>query len=235
MQDKEAKFRHEFKYVCSEAQLVCLQHRINGLMRKDLHADSAGRYRIRSMYFDDVYHTCFYENENGTDPREKYRIRIYNQDTSLIRLECKRKQCAMTRKDSCEIDAETCRMLLAGADAPPHLETRKENPVWNRFTAKWNNDYFRPSIIVEYDRTTYVERLGNVRITFDRNISSADIREDFFTEKLVRRPVMPAGMQLLEVKYDEYLPDYIYKALELDSMQRIAFSKFYLCKKYAVQ
>ena len=43
---------------------------------------------------------------------------------------------------------------------------------------------------------------------------------------------MPAGMHVLEVKYDEFLPDYIYKGIELENLQRTAFSKYYLCRKY---
>ena len=125
-------------------------------------------------------------------------------------------------------------MLLAGEEAPPVLELR-EVPVWNRFVQKWNNDRFRPCRIVEYDRTTFICAAGNVRVTFDRAIRSAEPSADFFAAHLPGRPIMPVGMQLLEVKYDQFLPDYLYKAMELDSMQRIAYSKFYLCERYNLQ
>jgi len=230
-----ANFRHEFKYCCSEAQLACLQHRLGVFLKTDQNADEAGKYSIRSMYFDDMYDTCFYENENGTDPREKFRIRFYEQRYNLIRLECKRKVNGMTQKLSCKLDKETCEKILSGKDAPGFLEMQPDNPVWNLFANKWNTDHFRPSVIVEYDRTTYVCEMGNVRITFDRNVSSASANEYFFEPRLMKRPVMPTGMQLLEVKYDQYLPDYIYKSLELDSLQRTAYSKYYLCRKFTIQ
>ena len=43
---------------------------------------------------------------------------------------------------------------------------------------------------------------------------------------------MPPGQQLLEVKYDAYLPDFIYRSLQLSSLRQTAFSKYYLCRKF---
>jgi len=91
-----------------------------------------------------------------------------------------------------------------------------------------------PKVIVEYERTPYVYKHGNVRITFDRNITSSGQVDQFFVQDVKKRPILPAGMQLLEVKYDEYLPDPIYHALMLDNMQRTNFSKYYLCRKYSI-
>ena len=91
-----------------------------------------------------------------------------------------------------------------------------------------------PKVIVEYERTPYVYKNGNVRITFDRNITSSSQVDQFFNAETKKRPILPSGMQLLEVKYDEYLPDPIYHALMLDNMQRTNFSKYYLCRKYSI-
>ena len=91
----------------------------------------------------------------------------------------------------------------------------------------------RPVAIVEYDRIPYVYKNGNVRITLDTNISSCSAVERFLDETLPVRPVMPMGQQLLEVKYDEYLPDFIYRNLQLHSLRQTAFSKYYICRKYA--
>ena len=41
-------------------------------------------------------------------------------------------------------------------------------------------------------------------------------------------PLLPSGMHVLEVKYDELLPDFIAQALELGTLQQCAFSKYYL-------
>ena len=94
----EKKFRHEIKYVISGAQVKMLQNRLEHMMPRDPHAGEKGLYTIRSLYFDDYQNRCFYENENGTDPREKFRIRIYNHSAAKIRLECKRKERGKTLK-----------------------------------------------------------------------------------------------------------------------------------------
>lgn len=90
----------------------------------------------------------------------------------------------------------------------------------------------RPVVIVEYDRIPYVYANGNVRITLDTNISSSQATDRFLEEIVPKRPVMPLGQQLLEVKYDDYLPDFIYRNLQLDCLRQTAFSKYYLCRKY---
>ena len=88
---KENQYRHEFKYICSYGELKMLQIRLSGLMFMDSHAGREGVYNIRSLYFDDYYDRCLKENEAGTDPREKFRIRIYNHSSSRISLELKKK------------------------------------------------------------------------------------------------------------------------------------------------
>ena len=97
MHEKEQKYRHELKYVISSAHIPLLKSRISGLMQLDPHACEDGIYNIRSLYFDDYSNRCFYENENGTDPREKFRIRIYNHSDQRITLECKRKERSKTQ------------------------------------------------------------------------------------------------------------------------------------------
>ena len=93
----------------------------------------------------------------------------------------------------------------------------------------------KPVTVVEYERIPYISRLGNVRITFDTNICSSHAVSSFLDENIPKRPVLPAGMHLLEVKFDDFLPDYIYSACQLDNLRQTAFSKYYICRKYALK
>lgn len=222
------KYRHEFKYMVTEAQLSVLAARLSGIMAVDSHAGPDGRYIISSIYFDDYKNTGFFENENGTDPREKFRIRIYNHSDARISLENKKKVCGMTQKNACLITKEELAGIMGWEGTLPV----KESPVWNKFADQYNTRLLRPKVIVDYERQVYICKQGNVRITFDRNISSSEDYEHFFENSMAKRPIMPAGKHILEVKYDEYLPDYIYKALEIQGLQRTMFSKYYLCRKY---
>ena len=106
MNELKKTFRHEWKYLITDAQILMLQNRIQHLLAKDDHVDSEGSYTVRSLYFDDYADTCYYENENGTEPREKFRIRIYNGNTDRIMLECKRKEHGKTHKTSCPLTLE---------------------------------------------------------------------------------------------------------------------------------
>ena len=231
MNAADQMYRHELKYLVSAAQISLLKSRITGLMQRDPHAGSDGTYTIRSLYFDDYCNRCYYENENGTDPREKYRIRIYNHSDQKISLECKRKERGKTLKTACPLTRQQTEQLMRG-EAP--AVTEEMPPLLRKFAVEMQMRRLRPVVIVEYERIPYIYKNGNVRVTFDTQIASSSDVQAFFSETLPKRPVMPAGQQLLEVKFDEYLPDFIYRNLNLNRLQQTAFSKFYLCRKYAI-
>lgn len=228
MEDSQ-KFRHEFKYIISAGEVVLIQNRLKTLMQSDSHAGADGVYNIRSLYFDDYENRCYYENENGTDPREKFRIRIYNHSAARIMLECKRKERGKTLKTSCPLTVAQCETLMAGKVLP---DIGQQPPLLQKLTCQMMTRHLRPVVIVEYDRIPYVYRDGNVRVTLDTNVSSSNALGSFLDETIPKRPVMPAGHQLLEVKYDAFLPDFIYSALQLQNLSQTAFSKFYMCRKF---
>lgn len=228
-QMKELKFRHELKYVVGVGELSLIQNRINHLIPLDRHVGETGAYSIRSLYFDDYENSCFYENENGTDPREKFRIRIYNHSTDRITLECKRKERGKTLKTSCPLTLEQTKQLMEGKYLP---DIANQPEVLRKLTLRMMTKRMRPVVIVEYDRIPYVYKNGNVRITLDMNVSSSSNVASFLDEQIPKRPIMPAGQHLLEVKFDEYLPDFIHHNLNLHSLTQTAYSKYYLCRKY---
>lgn len=225
------EYRHELKYVVTAAQMALIESRIRGLLSLDPHVGENGRYRIRSLYFDDCYNSYYLENEIGTDPREKFRIRIYNGDRQRISLELKRKEHGMTQKLSCLISEEQCRELMAGRSLPMEEE---DPPVLKKLKLHMQTRLLRPKVIVEYDRVPYINGLGNTRITLDQNMASSDEISRFLDPGIRRRPIMPVGQHILEVKFDEFLPDYIYRNLQLNSLRQTAFSKYYLCRRYGV-
>ena len=199
-------------------------------MPKDLHTEN-GQYNIRSLYFDDYYNTCYYENENGTDPREKFRIRIYNHSDSRIALECKRKERGKTLKKSSLLTKEQCEILMNGQ----YLKNCEDYPPLQRkLMLDMMLNGMKPKVIVEYDRIPYVYKNGNVRVTFDTDISSSNDIGGFLNSDIQKRPVMPRGHQLMEVKFDEYLPDFIYRALQIENLWQTAYSKYYICRKYTI-
>lgn len=226
------EYRHELKYVVTEAQIALLQSRIQGLIPLDSHVGESGMYRIRSLYFDDYDNSCYLENEIGTDPREKFRIRIYNGDGGRINLELKRKEHGMTQKISCLLSEAQCRELMAGRALPVD---GSYPPILQKLNLLMRTRLLWPKVIVEYERIPYVDKLGNTRITFDQNMTSSDDVSRFLETDIRRRPIMPAGQHILEVKYDEFLPDYVYRNLQLNGLRQTAFSKYYLCRRYTLR
>ena len=228
-QKEEQKYRHELKYLISDAAIPMIRNRINHLLTLDSHVGSTGSYTIRSLYFDDYKNTSFYDNENGIDPKEKFRIRIYNHSTDRIMLECKRKERGKNLKTACPLTLEQTVQLMQGNVLP---DIGNQPQLLQKLTMQMLTRGLKPVVIVEYERIPYVYPNGNVRVTLDTNISSSKAVLSFLDDVIPKRPVMPLGQQLLEVKFDEFLPDYIYRNLQLENLQQTAFSKYYICRKY---
>jgi len=224
----EDKFRHELKYICSELELQVVERKLRCVMRPDPHADGNGEYLIRSVYFDDCRRSRFFENEDGVDPREKFRLRIYNCSDERISLEKKIKSHGMTAKQSCRVDRETCMKMLRGE---PLWHCLGRHPLLDEWILMRDSTRLHPVMLGEYVRKPYVYPLGNVRITFDRFITASGRVEGFFDRQISRVAVLPTGYHVLEVKYDDFLPDTIYRLIDSGHMQQTTFSKFYLgCK-----
>lgn len=217
--------RIEKKFLCNQKDFAILKSRIENLMQTDKNATENG-YVVRSIYFDDIYNTCFFENEDGVDNRKKYRVRSYNFNKNYINLECKSKKSNYTNKISTKIDIETYHNLLDDDD----LFNFCENKLLNRVNLLKTKNLLRKSLIIDYCRQAYIYEEGNVRVTFDMDIRVSNDFDGFFEEKLNAIPILQTGQFILEVKYDEYLPKTIAQALELNNLQQITFSKFYFGK-----
>ncbi len=221
------KYRHEYKYIIDSGQRGILMMKASAMMSRDPNAGSSGSYLIRSLYFDDRSDTCFYQNESGTDPRAKFRIRIYNDDTDFIRLEKKIKRRGMTLKQSCTLTYEEAQSLVSGRIP----EIRSDQPDGKRrLLWEMNALCLLPKTIVTYSRVPFIYSAGNVRITFDSGLTSSDETERFLTLDYRQRPVLPTGKSILEVKWDELLPAHIKCTMQLDTLQWNTFSKYYTCR-----
>ncbi len=224
-----SRYRHEYKYYLDAMQENILLIRAQGMMQRDKHAGENGFYWIRSLYFDDFDNTCFYENVNGTDRRSKFRIRYYNNNTSYIMLEKKSKVKGMTRKESCRLDVEECRMLMKGEIPEVALDF---DDMKRKLFLEMQLRGLQPKVIVTYKRIPFVYSVGNVRVTFDQNISSSVEITKFLDGNYVERPILACGGSILEVKWDELLPLHIRDYMKIDGLQWTNFSKYYMCRKY---
>lgn len=220
------EYRVEKKYLVSDLELSILAAKLKVLMKQDVN-QNGNAYVIRSLYFDDIFDSGMEENESGVDDRKKYRIRTYNPDAKKMYLECKEKHRGYTKKQRSIITREECIDLMQSKTFG--FDHRN---VLNILLVNMKTALLRPKVIIEYERSAFVHPLGNVRITFDQNIMASKCCEDFLSTHINQRiPLLPKNMHILEVKYDEYLPDAIAQLLEDGNLQQIAFSKYYIGRK----
>lgn len=221
------KFRHEMKIEISKMDYFELRMRLGALMKKDENA-SDGQYEIRSLYFDTAEDRALMEKIDGVDKREKYRIRMYGRNADFLKLEVKRKIGGLTNKESARIDKEHVSVLLKGDVSWMALS---ENALVRKLYDKMKYEGFRPKTIVEYTREAFVYDAGNVRVTMDYNIRTGVKCEDFLSADAATVPVWDNRI-LLEVKWDEFLPDMIRDAVRLDGRIAGAFSKYAQARIY---
>lgn len=229
---EQTRYRHEYKYPLTRGQALIEDAKISALMSRDIYTAEKGFYNIRSLYFDDYENSCYMDNENGVDNREKYRIRIYNHSPERINLEVKQKIRGKTSKKSCLLSQKQCRELMDGR-IPDEISPAQQ--TLQKLAYLMAVRLMRPAVIVDYDRVPYVYRPGdaNVRVTFDSNIKSVRNVHSFLDKEIQGRGVLPAGHVLMEVKFDSFLPDEVYGLLQLDGLTAGTFSKYYLCRKFA--
>lgn len=221
------KYRHEWKHEINHADSLALQARLSAVMKKDSHA-VGGRYEIRSLYFDTPEDKALREKNDGINHRDKFRIRFYNGDTSFIQLEKKSKHNGLCAKQSCVITKEEAQKIVDG-DISWMMESGR--PLCRELYSKMIYQRLRPKTIVDYTRIPFVFGPGNVRVTIDFNIRTGNYRTDFLNPQTL---TMPAGESqiILEVKWDEYLPDIIMDAVSIPGRHASAFSKYAQCRIY---
>lgn len=220
------KYRHELKFMISKNQAEILKQRLSLVMDVDKNSvNFDNTYQIRSLYFDDIESTAYYEKLDGVEFRKKYRIRLYNFDDSFIRLECKYKHNTMTSKEQVAIKKTDCIKLM---EEDYDIKTKDE--LFMKFLHDMRFHNLKPSVIVDYTRLAYVYPISEVRVTFDSKVKSGAFQEDLLNFDLPMSSMIDDEEVILEVKFNEVLPEHIAIVLSTVPMVRQAFSKFAICR-----
>ena len=221
------EFRHEWKHEIGYADLLALRSRLTAVMERDIHTDH-GRYRIRSLYFDNLADKALREKMDGVDRREKFRVRYYNGDTSFIQLEKKYKVHGLCCKLQAELTPEEVQAVAAG-DSRPLMDSAA--PLVRELAFKMDAQGLRPRTIVDYTREPFVYAPGNVRVTLDHDIRTGMTGTDFLDPDCVTVPAGDAPA-ILEVKWDAFLPSVIRDIVQVPRTHTSAFSKYAACRIY---
>ena len=222
------QYRHEWKHEINYEDLLSIRARLRLAARPDPHA-VGGKYLIRSLYFDNLSDQALREKLDGVNEREKFRIRYYNGDTSLIRLEKKSKRNGLCAKLSALLSAEEARKIVDGDLL--WMLSAEDRPLLQELYCKMIDQGLAPKTIVDYTREPFIYGPGNVRVTFDYDIRTGLNSTDFLNPDC---PTVPAGdaIIILEVKWDAYLPDIIRDCVQTPGRRVGAFSKYAQCRIY---
>ena len=224
---EKLNYRHEWKHEINLADMLVLRHRLSAVMERDPNA-VAGKYFIRSLYFDNAADKALREKLDGVNNREKFRIRYYNHDTSLIHLEKKSKRNGLGSKELSELTADEAQSIVDG-----DWEWMKDadRPLVQALYRKMQSQGLRPKTIVDYIREPFVYAPGNVRVTLDYDIRTGLRSVDFLNPNCVTIPAGDAPI-ILEVKWDAFLPSIIRDLVQLEGRHTSAFSKYAICRIY---
>ena len=196
-------------------------------MESDPHAVD-GKYLIRSLYFDNLDDKALREKIDGVNMREKFRIRMYNRDPSLIRLEKKSKRNGLGIKFSANLSVEETEKITKGS---LDWMLTSAQPLLQELYCKIQYQGMRPKTIVDYTREPFVFRPGNVRVTLDYDIRTGMNCTDFLNPEAITIPAGDAPI-LMEVKWDAFLPSIIRDIVSLPDRRVSSFSKYAQCRVY---
>ncbi len=222
-------YRNEWKYLLSNQELSLLKSRLSKVLEIDPHTPPSGRYLIHSLYFDDYKNTSLVTTNSGLSKRFKWRIRYYGDDLGYIVLEKKEKKEGRCHKKSCKLTIDEYNKIVSGEITDLIYDTDKS--LIKELVLDMLTKNYRPIIIVNYERIAYVEPITNVRITFDMKISASYELEKFLDGDYTDFYLMPNGMNLLEVKFDEILPSHIRRIVESYGYKQTSFSKYLYGRK----
>ena len=221
--------RHELKYFINPAEVEELRRRLRPVMRLDRHCIQGKPYAIRSLYLDDIDDSAYYDKLAGVMARDKYRIRIYRHSDKEIFLERKRKIGDLIQKSSVQITRRLCDQIISGE--PWGLQT-SPSPLIQDLYVQMRLRLLRPVVIVDYEREAYLHPAENVRITFDLRLRSALSSLDLFNPDIPTVCPHDGNVEILEIKFDHYLPDHIRNLLDGIQADRSAVSKYVLCRRF---
>ncbi len=222
------RYRHEWKHEINYSDMLIIRQRLRAVAASDPHAKD-GKYHIRSLYFDNLDDKALREKIDGVNGREKFRIRYYNGDTSVINLEKKSRLNGLGTKFSARLTKDEVYRIIAG---DIEFMRDSEDPLLPEFYCKMKYQQLRPKTIVDYEREPYIYAPGNVRVTFDYDIRTGLTGTDFLNPDCVTIEAGRDKTIILEVKWDDFLPSIIRDCVNVRGRHVTAFSKYAQCRIY---
>jgi hypothetical protein len=223
--------RQEFKFLINRSDAVRLKDVLASVMDRDRHSDQSGSYVVSSLYFETSDNKDLEEKLDGIHSRKKFRIRIYNKQTDIIKFETKLKHNTVIEKKSLSISTDFCQQLVDHDYSAGDSDLSMSDNV--QYLKAFN---YMPRVITEYKRTALSLPFNEIRITFDEGLSSYHNYVDILNlEDQYSYEVYGGEIVCLEVKYTDFLPTVVRDMLSSLPAIRASVSKYCLSQRYIDQ
>lgn len=212
-------FRHEYKYRISYEDMLTLRGKLNEVLNIDRNEDG---YLIRSLYFDSIEDTDYYDKLGGEINRKKIRLRIYEPNPKYVKLEIKTKYDIHQLKKSLVIDKNTANELIK--ENYDILLNYDDETAQEAYTIL-RKGLYKPKVIIEYNRIAYTTGT-TTRITFDFDLRSSSDIDSFFNEDINYNNLSTKTDVVLEIKFDRFLEPYLSNILSSYGTRFESVSKY---------
>ncbi|MFJ8236391.1 polyphosphate polymerase domain-containing protein [Ureibacillus sp. NPDC094379] len=220
--------RTELKHEITKMDCYLLRNKLKHVMKVDPHASKDGKYLIRSVYFDNFDNKVLTEKKEGFYQRDKFRVRLYDYKMDFLNLEKKSKRNNLTYKQKCPITADEYEKMRVGKIAWMEADSRS---LIRDLYIQMSLFQIKPVTVVDYEREVFIYDQGNVRVTFDSNVKTSFRNNDLLNPHLAMVETTP-DIVILEVKYDEFLPDVIKYLLQLGNRKKGTYSKYQISRMF---
>ncbi len=218
--------RREEKYLVTLTEAAHFSKIFNQVLEKDRFSQN-GSYTVRSLYFDTADDIDFFDKINEQEIRRKIRLRIYSPKDKTAKLELKQKQDVYQKKRSMTISREDAMELINGNVS---VLLKYGNNFADEMYSIMSMNCYRPKTIVEYQRSAFMAKENNIRITFDTNIQATESSFDLFDENLLLYNVLDLNSTIIEVKYDKFMLGYISEIISCINRRSVSSSKYCLAR-----
>ena len=233
MKNIQSFSRYEFKFLLDKKKAELIETESKHFMDFDKNVDKKfnNRYFVRSLYFDDLNSSNFFEKVDGMKIRKKYRLRTYskiNSSLNKVFLEMKGRTNQRTYKNRTQINSKDLNIFFY---PNRYLELikiyGKDNLVINNFLFDTCRKKIFPRVLIDYKRRPYVNRNGlNFRLTFDSEIMSTKSDKLFNKNNSLYWEECRAGYTVLEVKFERSITPWFHRIIQNYDLERLSISKF---------
>jgi|TARA_B110000977_G_C11033127_1_gene476045 hypothetical protein len=215
--------RVENKYFFNQQDLYSIKELLKNIMIVDPNSVDFEPYKISSLYFDTEYDDDLSEKLDGVRYREKYRVRIYNDNEKFGKFEIKRKIENTIFKSSLALNES--QIYLACNNSTSFL-LDSDDTAYAHARMKFRN--YSPKTIITYDRLAFTLPFNNIRVTLDLNMRTHDFTDQNGLKKAIGKGIRiaPKDFEILEVKYTGQLPNFIAESLSHFNLSKTAISKY---------